>query len=178
MPGPVFLHSHLITLRTVEEEDLDFLQENINDPSVWRAIGSSSPINAPQEREYFENIVCNDEEVNLLVAVDDAPAGMVTLSPNPDESDAAELGYWIASEYRQQGYGRDAARLVTNYGFQQLGLHRISARVFAFNDASQALLESIGFVKEGINREAVYVDGRYWDTYWYSMLASEWDRTE
>lgn len=174
MPGPVFLNGDRITLRTVEEEDLDFLQENINDHSVWRAIGSSSPTNAPQEREFFEHIVCDDKEVNLLVAVDGAPTGMVTLSPKQDEADAAELGYWIASEYRQEGYGREAAGLVTTYGFQQRGLHRVSARVFAFNDASQVLLEALGFVREGTNREAVFVDGEYWDVYWYSVLESEW----
>ena len=178
MPGPVFLAGDRIALRTIEEEDLDFLQEGINDPSVWRAIGSSEPINGPQEQEFFENVVCGDDEVTLLVAVDGAPAGTVGLSPRPDEADAAELGYWLASEYRQQGYGREAAGLVTNYAFQQRGLHRVSARVFAFNDASQALLESLGFVREGTNREAVFVDGQYWDVYWYSVLESEWDSEE
>ncbi len=173
MPGPVFLDGDEVALRTIEEEDLAFLQEHINDRSVWRAIGSSDPVNGPQEREFFEDIVCDGDGVHLLVTVDDAPTGAVGLSPSPGE-DAMELGYWIAEEFRQQGHGREAAGLLTTYGFQQRGLHRIAARVFAFNDASQALLESLGYVREGTNREAVFVDGQYWDVYWYSVLESEW----
>jgi len=175
MPGPVFLDGDEVALRTIEEEDLAFLQEHINDPSVWRAIGSSDPVNGPQEREFFDDVVCEGDGVHLLVTVDNVPAGTVGLSPNPDEVDAAELGYWIAEEFRQQGHGREAAGLLTNYGFQQRGLHRIAARVFAFNDASQALLESLGYAREGTNREAVFVDGQYWDVYWYSTLESEWN---
>ncbi len=175
MPGPVFLDGDEIALTTIEEEDLAFLQTHINDPSVWRAIGSSDPVNGPQEQEFFEDVVCDGDGVHLLVTVDGAPAGTVGLSPNPDEADAMELGYWIAEEFRQQGHGREAAGLLTTYGFRQRGLHRIAARVFAFNDASQALLESLGYVHEGTNREAAFVDGQYWDVYWYSVLESEWD---
>lgn len=175
MPGPVFLDGDEVALRTIEEEDLEFLQENVNDRSVWRAIGSPGPVSGPQEREFFEDVVCDGDGVHLLVAVDGAPAGTVSLSPNPDEADAAELGYWIADEYRRQGYGLEAAELLTGYGFRQRGLHRIAARVFEFNHASQALLESLGYVHEGTNREAAFVDGRYWDVRWYSVLESEWD---
>lgn len=174
MPGPVFLEGDRVELRTIEEEDLDFLQEGVNDPSVWRAIGLGTPVNGPQERDFFENVVCGDDEVNLLVAVDGEPAGIVGLGSKETETHGAELGYWMHSDHREQGYGREAASLVTTYGFHQRGFHRISARVFEFNDASQALLESLGFTHEGIHREAVFVDGQYWDVHWYSALAPEW----
>lgn len=175
MPGPAFLDGERVELRTIEEEDLAFLQEGVNDPSVWRAIGLSGPVNRPQEEEFFEEIVCDEGQVNLLVAVDGEPAGTVGLGPKQEETHAAELGYWIHADYRRQGYGREAVGLLTDYGFRQRGLHRISARVFEFNDASRALLESLGFTEEGVNREAVFVDGRYWDVRWYSVLDREWD---
>ena len=178
MPGPVFRDGESVELRTIEEEDLDFLQEGVNDPSVWRSIGALTPTNGPQEREFFENVVCDDDSVNLLVAVDGAPAGTVGLTPRDAEPDGAELGYWLDGEYRGHGYGCEAAALLTNYGFQQQGYHRISARVFAFNDASQGLLESLGFIHEGTHRDAAFVDGEYWDVYWYSVLEDEWDASE
>jgi RimJ/RimL family protein N-acetyltransferase len=175
MPGPVFLDGDRVELRTIEEEDLEFLQEAVNDPSVWRPIGSSTPVNAVQEREFFENVVCEDDGVNFLIAVDGEPAGTIGLGPKEAEDDGAELGYWLDSAFREEGYGREATGLVTNYGFQQLGYHRIAARVFSFNEPSQALLESLGFTQEGRHRDAVFVDGQYWDVYWYSMLDDEWD---
>lgn len=175
MPGPVFLDGDSVELRTVEEEDLDFLQEGVNDPSVWRAIGSFTPVNGPQEQDFFENVVCDDDQVNLLVCADGDPAGTVGLTPKGSETHGAELGYWMHPDYRERGYCGEAVELLTDYGFTQRGFHRISARVFGFNDASQGLLESLGFVREGTHREAVFVDGEYQDVFWYSALASEWD---
>jgi ribosomal-protein-alanine N-acetyltransferase len=178
MPGPVFRDGERVELRTIEEADLDFLQSGVNDPSVWRSIGALTPTNGPQEREFFENVVCDESSVNLLVTVDGAPAGTVGLTPRDAEPDGAELGYWLDSEFRGNGYGQEAAGLVTNYGFRQQGYHRISARVFAFNDASQNLLESLGFRHEGTHRDAAFVDGEHWDVHWYSVLEDEWDASE
>ncbi|SDJ83641.1 Protein N-acetyltransferase, RimJ/RimL family [Halovenus aranensis] len=175
MPGPVFLSGDRVELRTIEREDLDFMQRAVNDPTVWRAIGTSTPVNGPQEEAFFEEVVSEDDQVNLLVAVDGEATGMVTLTPKATLDDAMELGYWMAPDYREQGYCSEAVATLTDYGFRQRGLHRISARVFAFNDASQALLESLGFTHEGRHREAVFVDGEYHDTHWYSVLADEWN---
>lgn len=175
MPGPVFLSGDRVALRTIEREDLDFMQEAVNDPSVWRAIGASTPVNGPQEEAFFENIVSEEGQVNLLVAVDGEAAGLVGLTPKETQTHAEELGYWMDADYRRQGYCSEAVELVTDYAFAQRGLHRISARVFEFNDASQALLESVGFTREGTHREAVFIDGEYQDVYWYSVLADEWD---
>lgn len=175
MPGPVFLEGNEIALRTIEEEDLSFLQQAVNDQSVWRPIGSVDPVNAEQEQEFFENVVCNRETVDLLIADDETPAGIISLTPDDAEDDGAELGYWIASGHRRRGYASNAIERMVDYGFQQRGLHRISARVFECNEPSQQLLESTGFTHEGTNREAVFIDGTYQDVYWYSMLEHEYE---
>lgn len=60
------------------------------------------------------------------------------------------------------------------YAFDQLRLHKVTARVFAFNEASQRLLETVGFTEEGVQREQVFIDGEYQDTHWYGLLAREW----
>lgn len=174
MPGPVFVDGERVSLRTVEEGDLEFLQAQVNDPRVRRPIGRSQPLNGPQEREFFDEVVCDDETVHLLVVADDRPVGMVGLDPIELESRRAELGYWIAPDAQAQGYGTEAVRLLVGYGFDQLGLHRIAARVFAFNEPSARLLERVGFTREGSHRDDVFVDGTYHDTHWYGLLEREW----
>jgi ribosomal-protein-alanine N-acetyltransferase len=173
MPGPVFIHGDGIDLRTIETEDLDFLQESVNDPSIWRAIGRVDPVNRSQEEAFFENVVCEDDSVDLLVTAGGERAGIVSLTPTEAEDDSAELGYWIASDHREQGYGSEAVERMVEFGFMDRGLHRISARVFGFNDASRSLLESLGFTHEGKDRESVFIDGAYQDTHWYSILEHE-----
>jgi len=93
MPGPVFLGGDRITLRAIEEEDLEFLREAITDPQVWRPIGGSTPYNLEQEREFFENVISDDETVQLLIANEETPIGMIGLEPINQEAGVTEVGY-------------------------------------------------------------------------------------
>ena len=175
MPGPVFLDGETVSLRTIEEQDLPFLQEAINHRSVWHGIGQSHPVNAQQEQEFFEEQVSGDDTVNLLVTTGpETPVGTVSLTIK-GEVHRAELGYWIAPDHQSEGYGTEAAGLLVDYGFDQRGLHRIEARVFEFNDPSQRLLESLGFTQEGTHRESQFADGEYQNMLWYGVLTDEWE---
>ncbi len=174
MPGPVFLDGDTVSLRTIEEEDLQRLQEVVNDRRVWRAIGSPRPVNETQETEFFEETVCSDDSIDLLVTVTGEVVGMVSLWPEDSTASKAELGYWIDPAHHRNGYATEAATLLIDHGFTQLGLHRIEARVFEFNEPSQKLLEQLGFEHEGSHREATFVDGEYQDVHWYGLLVDEW----
>lgn len=174
MPGPVFLRGETVELRTIEQTDLEFLQKRINDPRVWRGLGMNTPINAKQEEDYFEDVVCGDDGVNLLITASGDTVGSIGLTGVTDGSDRAEVGYWVAPDHHRMGYGSDATARLVEYGFQQLGLHRIEARAFEFNDASKGLLESVGFREEGVHRDAEFVDGGYQDVHWYGLLEDEW----
>ncbi|MFB6300411.1 MAG: GNAT family N-acetyltransferase [Halobacteriales archaeon] len=136
MPGTPFLHGDDVTLRTVEEEDIDFLQEQVNDPGIWRTIGRSRPVNRTQEEEFYESVVSDGDNVQLLITVDGEAIGMTGLQPINQEQGHAEIGFWIAEEHRNQGYGTEATRLMVTYAFGQLRLHKVIGRVFAFNDPS------------------------------------------
>jgi RimJ/RimL family protein N-acetyltransferase len=174
MPGPVFVPGDRVDLHTVEETDLDFLQRYVNHPGVWRFLGRPDPVNREQERDFFETVVCEGEGVHLLVCAGDERVGMVGLNDPDHRAGRAELGYWIAPDHQEQGYGTEAARLLVGHGFDQLGLHRIEARAFAFNEASRRLLERLGFTEEGVHRDATFVDGTHRDTHWYGLLEGEW----
>jgi RimJ/RimL family protein N-acetyltransferase len=174
MPGPAFLVGDRVSLRTIEEEDLDFLHTHINDPAVWRGIDRSRPVTLDAEREFLEGVRNAADAVHLLVAAESTPLGVVSFDPIDWQARVAELGYWIAPDHQGEGYGTDAVELFVAYGFDQLGLHKLSATVYAFNDPSIRLLERLGFVREGTDRDAVFVDGERHDTHWYGLLAREW----
>jgi ribosomal-protein-alanine N-acetyltransferase len=174
MPGAVFIDGETVSLRTIEEEDLEFLQRVVNKPEIRRAIGASGPVNGPQEEEFFEETVSEDGSVDLLVTVDGERVGIAGLIFGEGDVTSAELGYWLAPDHHGQGYGSEAAALLVEYGFEQRACHRIQAHVFGFNDASQALLESVGFTREGTRREAHFTDGEYGDVHIYGLLAEEW----
>jgi len=118
MPGSVFLRGADVTLRTVEEEDLEFLRDVLNDPDVRRYLGQQTPTNGEQEREWFEERGSDDDSVNLLVCAGpdgDERAGTVGFGPADAVDGSAEIGLFLAPEHWGEGYGTEAARLLTTY---------------------------------------------------------------
>lgn len=74
-----------------------------------------------------------------------------------------------------QGYGTDAMRLLVRYGFEELGLRRISLTVFEYNVRARRSYEKIGFQLEGTARQAIQRAGKRWDMYYMGILRREWD---
>ncbi|WP_425147752.1 GNAT family N-acetyltransferase [Deinococcus sp.] len=60
----------------------------------------------------------------------------------------AEIGYWIDSRYTGQGYASEAARALTDFGFEVLGFRRIEIRCDALNAASAAVARKLGYTLE------------------------------
>lgn len=97
----------------------------------------------------------------------------------PDETSrarSAELAYRFTPEHH--GQGSDSAARMIQYAFEDRNLRRISARCGSFNDASAALLESIGFEHEGTRREAAWFRSEYHDMLLYGLLREDWQATE
>ncbi|WP_232700415.1 GNAT family N-acetyltransferase [Halobacterium wangiae] len=184
MPGPVFLSGDEVTLRPPEREDLDAIHEWMNDPRVWRPALDSKPMNAELGEEFFKNVLTTEDGVQLLACVDEDPIGHVSLTGTqygPTATDRArgrELAYHLDPEFHGRGYGTDATSTLLQYAFEDLNLRRVEANVGAFNDASIALLESLGFEREGARREAAYYRGDYYDMLTYGLLREEWDGSD
>ncbi|HXZ29959.1 MAG TPA: GNAT family protein, partial [Dehalococcoidia bacterium] len=77
-------------------------------------------------------------------------------------------------DYWNKGYGTEATRLVLDYGFQELNLHRISSAAFAFNERSIRLHKKVGFREEGRLRQAMFKNGQYHDEVQFGILREEW----
>jgi len=85
------------------------------------------------------------------------------------------LGMDIAKlENRNQGYGKEACRLLLDYAFDNLGLERVSAGTTALNILAQKSLEGAGFVLEGRERHVHWFAGQYVDRLAYAILREEW----
>ena len=87
----------------------------------------------------------------------------------------AELGYWVAKEYWNQGYYTEAAEAMLEYGFHKLDLHKITATHFTRNPASRKVMQKTGMKKEGILREHVIKWNKYEDLGSYGILRKEWE---
>ena len=84
------------------------------------------------------------------------------------------MGYEIAPTQQGRGYMKEALKAILHWGFQELHLNRVEAQVHPDNTPSRALLESLGFVQEGRQREAGYWAGRHHDLFQYALLHAQW----
>jgi len=86
----------------------------------------------------------------------------------------ATLGYELSRAYWRRGIMSEAVRELLVYGYRDLNLNRIRATVVPDNVASVRLLERLSFKKEGVLRQAQFLNGKYDDLAAYALLREEW----
>jgi len=113
---------------------------------------------------------------HLRTLSDDLVIGFVTLFSVKWSNQTAEMAIGIGDKaYRGKGYGQDALKLILNYAFNELNLHRVSLHVMSYNTDAIKAYERIGFVLEGTQRQAILRQGKRYDLCQYGILRDEFD---
>jgi RimJ/RimL family protein N-acetyltransferase len=87
---------------------------------------------------------------------------------------AAKLGYAIVADCWGHGYAQEMTRLIVDFGFRDLLLHRISAAIGPDNARSIEVAKRLGMSREGRLRDHVFTNGAWRDSVLYSVLSHEW----
>lgn len=119
-------------------------------------------------RDRFRFAIQNDEDGQVM--------GCATIHWRGRGSNGGDgrLGCFLAREFQGRGVAREATKLLISMGFEQLGMHRISATCLAENRASERALKSLGFVYEGTMRKHSCREGVWFDRHFFSILRDEW----
>ncbi len=105
-----------------------------------------------------------DREYLFLIQESEKVIGEVILSEVVRENlQSCWIGYFLDKAHNRKGYMTEAVKLVVNYAFQELKLHRIEAGVMPFNTGSMKVLLKSGFHKEGIAKKNVQINGNWED---------------
>ena len=103
--------------------------------------------------EFYDfSVICREE--NKMIGT----CGFVRFDT---ANESAEVGYVFNPSYHGMGYATEALRAVMDFGFSQLGLHRIEARFMKDNHKSRGVMEKCGMQFEGIHRHMLFIKGRY-----------------
>jgi RimJ/RimL family protein N-acetyltransferase len=84
-----------------------------------------------------------------------------------------EIGYLVAPLARGRGIGTRALRLLTGWGFDELGLERIELRIDVTNTGSARMAERAGYTREGVLRSLAFKEGMRSDVGVWSRLAGD-----
>ena len=89
------------------------------------------------------------------------------------------IGFIIGElEYWGKGIGTEIVKMLLEYGFKELNLHKITSEVLVPNIGSIRIIEKNGFKLEGKFREEMYIDGIYYDMLKYGLLKEEWNQLQ
>ncbi|GMA60167.1 GNAT family N-acetyltransferase [Alicyclobacillus fastidiosus] len=80
------------------------------------------------------------------------------------------MGYYLDRSQNGRGFATEAVRLVIDYAFEVLQLHRIEAGVMPRNAGSIRVLEKAGFKKEGLSKKNVLINGRWEDHLHFAIV--------
>ncbi len=90
------------------------------------------------------------------------------------QNDPAETGYVLNPEFHGRGLATEALGRILDFGFDNLGLHRIESRFMVENKASFRVMQKNRMKFEGVRREAMYIKGKYRDIGVCAILRDEY----
>ena len=176
------IYAERIRLRAVERDDIPRFVEWLNDPDVTAGLAMHLPMSTWDETRWFENLSNRAvEERPLAIEARSSEGGWkhigsVGLEAIEWLNRSASFGIFIGDKsVWDQGYGTEATRLMLKHGFETLNLNRIFLHVYETNPRAIRAYEKAGFVREGLQRQAIYRNGSYFNVLLMSILRSGWD---
>jgi ribosomal-protein-alanine N-acetyltransferase len=102
------------------------------------------------------------------------PVGMVNYHDRRPAARRLAVGWILARAWQRQGLMREAVPALLNHCFHRLDAHRIEARIEAENTPSVALANWLGFQREGLMRDWMFVGDEARSPHMYALLRPDW----
>ncbi len=169
-----------LTLREYRVDNFEAMFALDTDPAVQQMRGRAA-LTREQSRRYFDGVLRAQHEqprghFGLIIEdrSEQVVLGRCRLQITNENLQEAEIAYHLSPSNWGQGYATETARELLRFGFQDLDLHRITAKCYVENSSSIHVLEKIGMQLEGRMRQNRWVNGVRKDTLVYSILSHEW----
>ncbi len=167
-----------VYLRSLEPEDLERVHAWHNDPAMYESLmGTFHYVSRPTVENWLRSkCVFSDREINLAICLksNSQHIGNIYLR-DIDHVSRHGLAHIFIGESQERGkrYGQQATRMLVEYAFNELALHRVYTYVLEDNIASIRMFEKCGFAVEGKMRNHVYKRGVYRDVVILGVCAGD-----
>ena len=176
----IVLSSDKLLLREFSESDWETVFNYQNNPAylryypwekrdardVKKLIKSFIRWSEEKQRSKFQLAIINKSQNNLI--------GNCGIRKTSIESLEAELGCELNPDYWSNGFAIEAMRMIINYGFHELKLHRVWTQCVSENQPATRLVQKLKMRQEGLFREQQWIKHGWKDTVIYAILAQEW----
>jgi len=163
-----------VEIRPITADDIEGFHRTLD--VVARERKYLASLEAPPLESVREFVLENIAKGNpqFVVIADDGVVGWcdIVRQTRPIHAHAGVLGMGLLPTYRGRGHGRKLIEL-TLHAAKLVGFSRVELTVHADNPLAISLYERVGFVREGIKRRAMCIDGRFGDV--IMMAITEWE---
>jgi UDP-4-amino-4,6-dideoxy-N-acetyl-beta-L-altrosamine N-acetyltransferase len=162
-----------IRLRPITDLDTALIVKWRNNPEVRRFFIFQERFTSEMHRQWLKTKVNTGEVIQYIIEEQktNCAIGSVYFRDINQNFSSAEYGVFIGEDSaRSHGYGTEATKLFIDFGLNSLALHRISLRAFKENQKAIHSYKKAGFVKEGVFRDMVKLDGEYHDIVFMAIV--------
>lgn len=175
--GPRFIMGKRVTLRRFERGDLPLLRKWLDDPELREQIGTTCPMSEAESEEWFRRVEEDPSRIWYAIVREDdgaviGEAGLLRVFPEWRTTDMSIIVGERGA--RGRGYGSEVGGLLLSLAFDYMGLHRVAIGVVGFHEPAIRFWESLGFRREGVQRDGYLVGGQFSDFLMMSLLEDEW----
>lgn len=163
------------TIRKWLDSDKKALAKYLNNILIWNNCRDSlpHPYTETDAEQFIRFVSSQEQQHNFCIEVNGEAAGNISFERGKDvERFNAEICYWLAEPYWNQGIMSRALKEVVNSYFTNSDVVRLFANVYESNTISMQVLEKVGFRKAGIHHKACFKNGQFIDCYYYELLKS------
>ena len=163
----------------ISDEEIETFTKWLNDFEVTDYTGRTSNVTTiPGEKDYFDvTLKDTDRRQFSIVSINENKlVGTVGLEHINWIERSAILGIFIGEEdFRSNGYGTEAIRMLLEFGFKYLNLHSIRLDLLSVNERAHKCYLKCGFKDTGCSREQIYLNGKYYDKLHMDILENEFE---
>ena len=170
-----------ILLRELKLDDMPLLNSLMNDPSICdNVVGWSKPVTMEEQVSWFKNLnndntiryaICDKKKIDIII-------GTIVISRIDWKNRSCSIDIKISNKKQGRGYGKNAIFLVEKYIFNELNMNRIAINILETNYSSRRVFEKCGFMIEGIQKQAIYKNGKYNSLMNYAILKKDFKKYE
>ncbi len=169
------LEGEKLKFKQMITKDSEVVHGFASDPDVSRFIGWPLTRSLEETKDYVEKMIRRDESgshiyANIIDKSTNELIGTAMVFNFDEAAKHAEIGYVFHKDVWGRGFCTETVKLICDFAFNELGLHKLHAQVNAANIGSSRVLEKNGFELEGRLRDYHFVDGQYYDSLFYGKL--------
>ena len=176
------IKGNIVGLRAVERSDLSLLRDWRNITTFRRNFREIRELSMANQEAWYAKVSTNPNDFMFIIEKldDQTPIGACGLLYTNWIIRSADFSFYIGHEQSyidNEGLAEESAKLLIEYGFNNLNLHKIWMELYEFDHKKiKFFTEKFNFNQDGMLRDNCFEDGKYWNSVILSLLQNEYKK--